>query len=79
MNVETRLAFDLLARLHALVGPVTVVQCDLVVCEDAGRTIMAYLYHDPASDACVGLCFDTPPDFDPAALTAALEATGTVH
>ena len=79
MNAEVRIAFDLLARLHALVGPVTVMQCDLVACEDNGRTTMAYLYHDPASDACAPLCFDTPPGFDPAALTVALLGGGTVH
>ena len=76
---EQLIAFTLLARLHALVGPVTVTQVDLVRCEDDGRTTMAYLYHDPRSDACAPLCFDTPPGFDPIALTAALEARGTVH
>jgi hypothetical protein len=75
---EQRIAFSLLTRLHAVVGPAVVVQVDLVSCED-GCSTMAYLYTDPLSDACTALCFDTPDGFDAAALTAALEATGTVH
>jgi hypothetical protein len=72
-----RLAFDLLARLHAVVGPVTVVQVDLVRCEDGGRTTMAYVYAPDGE--CTALAFATPANFDPEALTAALEAHGTVH
>lgn len=76
MNTD-RIAFDLMVRLHALAGPVTVAQVDLVPCE-CGTATMAYLYD--VDDNCTPLVFDTPRYFDPAALQAALEGSGgTVH
>ena len=76
MNTQ-RLAFDLLARLHDVAGPVEVTQVDLVKCEDNGKSVMAYFYD--AADGCTALVFTTPRDFDPIALTLALEGVGTVH
>ena len=78
MNAEQLIAFDLIRRLHDLVGPVVVTQVDLVACEDGGASTMAYIYD--VDDACVPLVFDTPPNFDAVALQAALESNvGTRH
>jgi hypothetical protein len=76
MSTE-QLAFSLLSRLHALVGPVAIAQCDLVACED-GVSTMAYIYAPDGE--CMPLVFDTPAYFDPLALQRALEGGGgTVH
>ena len=77
MNADT-LAFELLAELQRRAGSTALDQVDLVLCEDDGASVMGYFYH--LDGACTPICFDTPENFDPAALRSALMGYGgTVH
>jgi hypothetical protein len=69
MNADA-LAFELLAELQRRVGSMAVEQVDLVLCEDQGRTVMAYCYAPDGS--CEPISFARPPFYDPDALRAAL-------
>jgi hypothetical protein len=78
MNTE-RIAFDLLACLHEMLGCMPEIeQVHCVDCED-GSSVMLYIYLTGGGE-CYPLCIDSPQLFDAQVLEAALLTTdGQLH